>query len=93
MSSESEHDARDDAASEPHALASDTRWALEHPVTFSVIVFVGVAVFGLVVIGDLRAVIPVSLAAPIICWILWRTGGIMARRLHSRDRAGRSSEA
>lgn len=72
---------------EPQRGNSVTRWALAHPISFALVTAALMAAWGLVSIGDLRAVIPMSFGFALLNWFLWRQGGPGARwALGSKER-------
>lgn len=64
---------------EPQRGNSLTRWVVAHPIHFAIVTAALMAAWGLVSIGDLRAVIPMSLGIALVNWFIWRPSGPGAR--------------
>jgi hypothetical protein len=74
----------DEVERKSRKVSASTQWAVDNPRTFALIACAGVAVFGIVVVGDFRAVVPVTIATPVLCWFIWRPKSPIARRVRER---------
>ena len=74
----------DEIARKSRKVSASTKWAVEYPAVFALMSGGGVAVGTAIATGDLRAVLSLTIATPILCWFIWRPKSPIARRVRER---------